>query len=131
MIDCLQRLADNDMVVARFYRTVLSATGARQHAARALEFAKRAGNPEQLEEIRTFLAAVDEIESLGPPREITQGAEFEGILPLGAEFDQLGPAELAPGSETPEADRRKRDVDQSDESPPAPASSSESSGGTL
>ena len=45
MIDCLQRLADNDMVVARFYRTVLSATGARQHAARALEFAKRAGNP--------------------------------------------------------------------------------------
>ena len=131
MIDCLQRLADNDMVVARFYRTVLSATGARQHAARALEFAKRAGNPEQLEEIRTFLAAVDEIESLGPPREITQGAEFEGILPLGAEFDQLGPAELAPGSETPEADRRKLDVDQSDESPRAPASSSESSGGTL
>ena len=67
LVDCLQRLADNDMVVARFYRTVMSTAGARQHAARALETAKRAGNPQQLEEIRTFLEAVDEIESLGPP----------------------------------------------------------------
>jgi hypothetical protein len=107
-VDCLQRLADNDMVVARFYRTVDSPAGARQHAARALETAKRAGNPGQLEEIRAFLEALDEIESLGPPREIPQGVLPQDIVPLDGEVDQQGPAELAPGSGSMEPRRIPR-----------------------
>ncbi|MFT5733180.1 MAG: hypothetical protein ACJA2W_002216 [Planctomycetota bacterium] len=67
LVDCLQRLADNDLIVAKFYRTVKSPEGARQHAARALAFGKRAGNAEQQEEIRTFLASVDEIERVKAP----------------------------------------------------------------
>jgi hypothetical protein len=108
LVDCLQRLADNDMVVARFYRTVDSPAGARQHAARALETAKRAGNPGQLEEIRAFLEALDEIESLGPPREIPQGVLPQDIVPLDGEVDQQGPAELAPGSGSMEPRRIPR-----------------------
>ena len=108
LVDCLQRLADNDMVVARFYRTVRSATGARQHAARALETAKRAGNPEQLDEIRRFLQAIDEIEALGPPRELPQGVQPTDIVPLDGDLGQQGPAELAPGSGTFEARRIPR-----------------------
>ena len=99
LVDCLQRLADNDMGVARFYRTVRSVTGARQHAARALESAKRAGNQSQLEEIRFFLESVDEIEALGPPKEIPQGISPEDIVPNGQGFDVQGPAQLAPGSD--------------------------------
>lgn|GEM_PF-657447 len=121
LVDCLQRLADNDMVVARFYRTVMSPAGARQHAARALETAKRAGNPGQLEEIRAFLEDLDEIESLGPPREIPQGILPQEIVPLDGELDQQGPAELAPGSGSMEPRRIPRrteraiEQDESDE----------------
>lgn len=112
MVDCLQRLADNDMVVARFYRTVRSAAGARQHAARGLEFAKRAGNPEQLEEIRAFLEALDEIESLGPPRELPQGLLPTDIVPLDGDLDQQGPADLAPGSSSLEPRRIPRKTER-------------------
>ena len=132
LVDCLQRLADNDMVVARFYRTVMSTAGARQHAARALETARRAGNPEQLEEIRAFLEAVDEIESLGPPREITQGGQPEDILPLGGELDQLGPAQLAPGSDSLEPRRvprrTERAIKNDEESEGASGANAESGG---
>ncbi|MEM9382941.1 MAG: hypothetical protein AAGB93_23535 [Planctomycetota bacterium] len=98
LVDCLQRLADNDMGVARFYRTVLSVTGARQHAARALEYAKRAGNEDQLGEIRGFLAALDEIEELGAPRELPEAQSPDDLLRGGTNFDGQGPADLAPGS---------------------------------
>ncbi len=135
LVDCLQRLADNDMVVARFYRTVMSTAGARQHAARALETAKRAGNPQQLEEIRTFLEAVDEIESLGPPREITQGVQPQDILPLDGDLDQLGPAELAPGSGSPEPRRvprrTERAIKDDEESERASGSNSGSTSGST
>lgn len=67
MVDCLQRLADNDLIVAEFYSTVKCPDGARQHAERALEYGKRAGNAEQQEEIRTFLASVDEVERIDAP----------------------------------------------------------------
>ena len=33
LVDCLQRIADNDLVVARFYARIKNPTGARQHAA--------------------------------------------------------------------------------------------------
>lgn len=112
LVDCLQRLADNDMVVARFYRTVDSPAGARQHAARALESAKRAGNPEQLTEIRSFLEALDEIESVGPPREIPQGIRPEDAVPLDGELDQQGPAQLAPGSDSMEPRRIPRPTER-------------------
>ena len=112
LVDCLQRLADNDMVVARFYRTVDSPAGARQHAARALETAKRAGNPGPLEEIRAFLEAVDEIESLGPPRQIPQGNLPQEIVPLDGGVEQQGPAELAPGSGSMEPRRIPRKTER-------------------
>lgn len=133
LVDCLQRLADNDMVVARFYRTVDSPAGARQHAARALETAKRAGNPEQLEEIRAFLEAVDEIESLGPPRQIPQGNLPQEIVPLDGEVDQQGPAELAPGSGSMEPRRiprrTERAIEQDEKEEKASGAATENSGG--
>jgi len=133
LVDCLQRLADNDMMVARFYRTVDSPAGARQHAARALETAKRAGNPEQLEEIRAFLEAVDEIESLGPPRQIPQGNLPQEIVPLDGEVDQQGPAELAPGSGSMEPRRiprrTERAIEQDEKEEQASGAATENSGG--
>ena len=133
LVDCLQRLADNDMVVARFYRTVDSPAGARQHAARALETAKRAGNPEQLEEIRAFLEAVDEIESLRPPRQIPQGNLPQEIVPLDGEVDQQGPAELAPGSGSMEPRRiprrTERAIEQDEKEEQASGAAAENSGG--
>ena len=130
LVDCLQRLADNDMVVARFYRTVDSPAGARQHAARALETAKRAGNPEQLEEIRAFLEAVDEIESLGPPRQIPQGNLPQEIVPLDGEVDQQGPAELAPGSGSMEPRRIPRRTERAiEKEEQASGAAAENSGG--
>ncbi|MEM6672718.1 MAG: hypothetical protein AAF726_07725 [Planctomycetota bacterium] len=111
LVDCLQRLADNDMGVADFYRTVRSSAGARQHAARALEYAKRAGNEAQLGEIRDFLASLDEIEELGAPREIREGFDPEDIVPID-EFGGEAPAELAPGSAVPRARRTPRKIER-------------------
>ena len=93
MVDCLQRLADNDLIVARFYSTVNSPDGARQHAERALEFGKRAGNAEQQEEIRTFLASVDEIERVDAPIVLDGSVndQFQGDTGLGIQ----GPAGLS------------------------------------
>ena len=96
-VDCLQRLADNDMIVADFYRTVKNPEGARQHASRALEYARRAGNPDQLDEIRTFLEKVDEIERVDKPvviRELSPQDIAGGQNDLGT----TGPAELAPST---------------------------------
>lgn len=93
MVDCLQRIADNDLIVAKFYSTVKSPDGARQHAERALEFGKRAGNEEQQEEIRAFLASVDEIERVDAPI-ILDGSvndAFRGDTGLGIQ----GPAGLS------------------------------------
>lgn len=129
LVDCLQRLADNDMVVARFYRTVDSPTGARQHAARALETAKRAGNPGQLDEIRAFLEALDEIESLGPPREIPQGVLPQDIVPLDGDVDQQGPAELAPGSGSMEPRRIPRRTERAIEQDERSSGAGTESGG--
>lgn len=76
LVDCLQRLADNDLIVAKFYRRVDNPTGARQHGERALEYGKRAGNAAQQDEIRGFLESVGEIDRVDAPiviDDMTQG----------------------------------------------------------
>ena len=55
LYDALGRLADNDLVVARFYRTVGNPTGAEFHARRALATAREARNPAQAEEARELI----------------------------------------------------------------------------
>ena len=60
LVDSLQRLADNDMYVARFYAKVESPYGARLHARRSVELAKDAGDPQQIAEAEALLAAVIE-----------------------------------------------------------------------
>lgn len=93
MVDCLQRLADNDLIVAKFYATVKSPEGARQHAERALGFGKRAGNAEQQDEIRAFLASVDQIERVDAPIILdgSAGDQFQRDTGLGIQ----GPAGLS------------------------------------
>jgi tetratricopeptide (TPR) repeat protein len=55
---CIQRMADNDLVVARFYERVDNATGAQFHARRAVEFSRDGGDVEQIREAERLLAAV-------------------------------------------------------------------------
>jgi len=58
--DSLRRLADNDLSISRFYRTVDNLEGAEYHARRAVEEARLGADPKQLEEcedtLRTILA---------------------------------------------------------------------------
>ncbi len=56
LVDARQRLADNDLTVARFYLTTGSAPGVRFHALRAEGEARLAGNPEQVAEAEELLA---------------------------------------------------------------------------
>jgi len=56
LVDARQRLADNDLTVARFYLTTASAQGVRFHALRAEAEARLAGNPEQVAEAEALLA---------------------------------------------------------------------------
>ncbi len=60
LADCLGRLADNDLAVARFYRRVKNSDGAEYHARRALETARTGGDEDQIAE------AVALMESLAP-----------------------------------------------------------------
>ncbi len=57
-LDALRRLADNDLVVARFYRRVKDPAGATYHGERALELARLGGDDEQVEEVRAFLESL-------------------------------------------------------------------------
>ncbi|MEL6429988.1 MAG: hypothetical protein AAFR54_12480 [Planctomycetota bacterium] len=107
LVDCLQRLADNDLVVARFYRRVKNPTGARNHAERGIRFARRAGNAEQEAELVEFLASIDEIEAVEAPTLLPGGAPgIEAFDPAGT--GTSGPAPLAP-SEPLDPDSRRRD----------------------
>ena len=62
LLDCLRRLADNDMVVARFYRRVKNFDGAEYHARRALEEAHQGEDAEQIRDAQKLL---DEIVQWG------------------------------------------------------------------
>lgn len=121
-IDCLQRLADNDLVVAKFYRRVKSPTGARQHAERGLGFAIRSGNVEQQEEIREFLASVDEIERVEAPDSLPDAPSFDAFDPAGTGTST--PSTLAPSSSPLEdpARQRRRQRDERQEAAPGPGS---------
>lgn len=61
--DCLQRLADSDLSIARFYQTVGNQSGFEYHARRGFSSAQVGGNQEQLEEARALLA-----EAIGEPQ---------------------------------------------------------------
>ena len=58
LLDCLRRLADNDLIVARFYRRVDNPTGAEFRARRGLETAREGGDPEQIAEGERLLQDV-------------------------------------------------------------------------
>lgn len=57
-LDCLRRLTDAHMIVARFYKRVRNPAGAEYHARRAVDFARIAQYPDQLEEARDLLEGV-------------------------------------------------------------------------
>jgi hypothetical protein len=57
LADCLQRLTDSDLSIARFYETVENSTGFEFHARRALEEARQGGNEEQVAEAMDLLTA--------------------------------------------------------------------------
>lgn len=57
LADCMQRLTDSDIAIARFYETVGNRTGFAFHARRALEQAREGGNPEQIAEAESLLAS--------------------------------------------------------------------------
>lgn len=57
---CRERLAENDLIHARYYETVRAPFGARLHAQRALEEAVAAGSADKEAEAREILAAVAE-----------------------------------------------------------------------
>ena len=57
-LDALQRLADNDLTISRFYHRVENGTGASYHALRAVEEAVAGGSDKQLEEARAWLEKV-------------------------------------------------------------------------
>lgn len=54
LTDCLRRLSDSDMVIARFYERVDNAFGARFHAVRAADAARRAGDEARAQEADRF-----------------------------------------------------------------------------
>jgi hypothetical protein len=54
--DCLRRLSESDLVIARFYRTVDNDAGLRLHAERAAEEAKLAGDKGRAEQAQELLA---------------------------------------------------------------------------
>jgi len=56
--DALQRLTDNDLLVARFYRKVKRYAGAEYHARRAVEQARDGGDADQIEQAERYLAKI-------------------------------------------------------------------------
>ncbi|MEC8511792.1 MAG: hypothetical protein VX015_06570 [Planctomycetota bacterium] len=107
LVDCLQRLADNDLVVARFYARIKNPTGARQHADRGLTFARRAGNPEQIDEIVAFLEGVDEIERVDAPRLFPDELEVPDAFDPGGTGTST-PGDLVPGARVDEPNQQER-----------------------
>ena len=57
-LDALQRLADNDLIVARFYLRVENRSGAERHARRAVDAARAAGIEPQVQESEQLLARI-------------------------------------------------------------------------
>lgn len=62
--DCLARLVASDLGIARFYRRIDTPFGARFHAARALEIAAIAANPDLVASASSLLARLPEVTEL-------------------------------------------------------------------
>jgi hypothetical protein len=58
LLDCMRRLADNDLSIARFYRRVKNAYGAEYHARRAIEEAQDGHDDNQQTEARELLESI-------------------------------------------------------------------------
>ena len=58
LTDCMQRLADSDLTIARFYRRVDNLAGAEYHARRAIEQARDGLDGPQLEEAEKLLGTI-------------------------------------------------------------------------
>jgi outer membrane protein assembly factor BamD (BamD/ComL family) len=56
LADCLRRLSDSDLGIAEFYRRVDNGSGARWHAKRAAEEARRGGDEGRAKDAEEFLA---------------------------------------------------------------------------
>jgi hypothetical protein len=56
LADCMQRLTDSDLAIARFYETIENPAGFEFHARRALEEAREGGNEKQITEAFDLLA---------------------------------------------------------------------------
>ena len=73
LADCLQRLVEGDLSIARFYHRVHRSFGARFHAQRALEVADRAGSERLVARAASMLERIPDVASL-PRREVPVGS---------------------------------------------------------
>jgi hypothetical protein len=62
--DCLHRLVESDLRIARFYRRISQPYGARFHAARALAVAREANNADLVRRSESLLASLPEVSEL-------------------------------------------------------------------
>jgi outer membrane protein assembly factor BamD (BamD/ComL family) len=58
LVDCIQRMADSDLLLARFYDKVKNPEGAEYHARRAIQEAQDGGNEAQAAEAEQLLANI-------------------------------------------------------------------------
>jgi hypothetical protein len=65
--DCLRRLSESDLGIAKFYRTVDNPPGVRLHATRAVEEAQLAGDEERAQKARDLLSELAPIEPVPKP----------------------------------------------------------------
>ena len=79
LTDCLRRLADSDIGIARFYRRVDNDYGQNLHAERALQEAELAGDTERMERARALMIA--RVESGTSAPEAPADEPPEGPLP--------------------------------------------------
>ena len=56
--DAIRRLADSDLQIARFYRTVDAPIGAQNHARRAYDLAREGGDEDQVAEAGALLESL-------------------------------------------------------------------------
>jgi hypothetical protein len=73
--DCLQRLVQSDLGIARFYRRISQPFGARFHAARALSIARETSDQVLIARVEGLLRSLPEVAELpGQVRGVDQGA---------------------------------------------------------
>lgn len=82
LAECMDRLAQNDMQIARFYADVDRPYGAWQHAERALLEAEESGNPQLAADVRAFLDGLPSADQL--LKDVGQANETS-VLPDGEE----------------------------------------------